>query len=316
MSNVNAVLDFIAKVVMMTVSQLAWLLGLIFVFGLLMFLCARFTRNTYIKACGGDLGTKLDIIVTGWIGTPVHEIGHAVFCYLFGHRVHEVVLYSPNSEDGTLGYVSHSHNENSRFQQIGNFFIGIGPILFGSVALYALMYYLMPGMLSMFATIEEQGVTLAQDITSGNWTKLFTAFLSSLSGIWGAIFDASNIFNWKFWVFLYFSFCIASHMELSPPDIKGALSGLITFVLSVLLLNLLVSGIEVFGFEKFAGDYWKYVKIETYAPHINAFLGALGALLSYALVISALNFILTFCVLSIYSFRTGNGFFNPFWFSR
>lgn len=312
MENVNIVLDFIAQVVMMTVSQLVWLLGLIFVFGLLMFLCARFTRTTYIKSCG-DFGTKLDVMVTGWIGTPIHELGHALFCVLFRHRIHEIVLYSPNSEDGTLGYVSHTFNENSRYQQIGNFFIGVGPILFGSIVLYALMYYLMPGMILTFADIEEQGVTLAQDITSGNWKNLVGSFFSSLGTISSALFDWRNIFNWKFWVFLYFSFCIASHMELSPPDIKGALSGLITFVFTVLFLNLFVGVIEVFGYDKFAGDYWQYIKIETYAPYINAFLGALGALLSYALVISALNFVLSYIVLGIYSLRKGNGFVNPFW---
>jgi len=273
------IFDFLTKVTTATINHLVWLLGPIFIFGLLLHLLARFTRNTYIKS----VGTKLDVIITGWIGTPIHELGHALFCILFRHRIVEMKLYSPDPSSGTLGHVSHTYNSKSRYQKIGNFFIGIGPILFGAVVLYALMYFLMPEMLAM-----------------GSWQSI-------LSGI----FDRGNLLNWHFWVFLYLSFCIASHMELSPADIKGAGSGLITFIITIFIFNFLVIGAETLGIASFAGKYWRYIKLETYSSYINGFLSRLGTLLTYALIISGLNFVLSYICLSIYSLIKYKRLLNP-----
>ncbi len=310
MNKVNAIFDFCAKVVVTTFSQLVWLLGIIFVFGLLLYLFARFTRTTYVKS----VGVKMDIIFTGWIGTPIHELGHALFCILFRHKIVDMKLYNPSPDDGTLGYVSHSYNPSSRYQKIGNFFIGIGPILFGALVLYALLYFLMPALTGLFSHIEQQSTSLTSNMRSGGWANLWNAFYASAVGILGGIFSVENLSNWRFWVFLYLSFCIASHMELSPPDIKGARGGLITFVLTILVLNFVIIGIETLGFHAYAGEYWQYAKLETYAEHINNFLGALGALLTYALIISGLNFVLSYLVLSVVSLVKGRGFFNPLWY--
>ena len=310
MHNINSILDLLRNTVVITMSQLLWLLGALFIFGLLLYLFAWFTRTTYVKSAGA----KLDIIATGWIGTPVHELGHAAFCILFRHKIVEMKLYTPNSDDGTLGYVSHRYNPRSRFQVIGNFFIGIGPILFGSLVLYALLYYLMPGFLALFTEMTRQNTELAQGVQQGNFVSLWEAFRTSATSILSSIFDRDNLPNWRFWVFIYLSFCVSSHMELSPPDIKGARSGLITLVVTVLILNLIILGSEFLGLHQYAGSFWQYVKVETYAPHINNFLGILGALLSYALIISGLNFVLSFIVLTIFSVLKGRGFFNPLWY--
>jgi hypothetical protein len=120
MNSINTALDFFTKVVITTIGHLVWLLSLIFIFGLLLYLLARFTRTTYVKSAG----VKLDIIVTGWFGSPVHEIGHALFCILFRHKIVDIKLYKPDPSDGTLGYVLHTYNQDSRYQKIGNFFIG------------------------------------------------------------------------------------------------------------------------------------------------------------------------------------------------
>jgi hypothetical protein len=309
MNSINAILAFLSKVAITTLSHLVWLLGIIFVFGLLLHLLARSTRNTYMKSVGG----VFDVYVTGWIGTPVHELGHALFCILFRHRIDEIRLFSPDPANGTLGYVAHSYNPDSRYQRIGNFFIGIGPILFGAVVLYALMYFLMPDMMILFSGVECQSAGLAQDINTGSLLNLWSAFYASLTGILSDIFDTRNFISWRFWVFLYLSFCIASHMELSPADIKGVLGGLVTFAVTVLLLNFAVIGIEMLEVESFAGKYWQYVKLETYALYINSFLGALGALLTYALIISCLNFALSYIGLSVYSLKKYGRIFNPFW---
>ncbi|HNX57819.1 MAG TPA: hypothetical protein PKK43_01880, partial [Spirochaetota bacterium] len=115
MNDINTLLEIAKKASVTTAGQIIWLLGLVFVFGFILYLLARMTRTTY----GKSVGSKLDIIVTGWIGTPVHELGHAAFCLIFGHRITDMKLYDPDPSDGTIGYVCHSYN-NSPYQKIGN----------------------------------------------------------------------------------------------------------------------------------------------------------------------------------------------------
>ena len=73
------------------------------------------------------LGIK-GVLATALIGTPVHELGHLLMCYLFRHKVGKFKLVDLKARDGVLGYVNHEWNRKSLYQNIGNFFIGMGPI--------------------------------------------------------------------------------------------------------------------------------------------------------------------------------------------
>ncbi len=309
MDTINKILDFIGNVTFTTIGQLLWLLGFIFVFGLILYLLARFTRLIYVKT----VGQKFDIIVTGWIGTPIHEIGHAIFCILFRHKILEIKLYNPDPKDGTLGYVAHAYKTTSTYQKIGNFFIGIGPILFGSLVLYAVLYYLMPDFQVLFSSINQQGSSIAGDIHLGNVTGSWLAIKNISLNILGAIFSVENFSNWRFWIFLYLSVCIASHMELSPPDIAGAKSGLITIILFLLFYNLIIMIVELLGWHTIFGEFWFYIKLDTYSSAINRFLGILGALFTYSVIISALNFIISYIVFGTINIIQRRGILNPFW---
>ena len=308
MGELNSVLEFLKAVAVVTATQLMWILGTLFVFGFILYLLARFTRTTYAKT----VGWKLDVVATGWIGTPVHELGHALFCLIFRHKIVEMKLFSPNSTDGTIGYVNHSYDKTSIYQRIGNFFIGVGPIIFGAVVLYAALYYLLPNAKEVMAGIDAQSKVMAHANQSS-----FGAIFDSLKGT--AIATLDSLFTWSnfshllFWVFLYIAVCISSHMELSPPDIKGALSGLITIVLFFLLVNTIIMLLEVTGVSSHFGHWWRYIKIESYGGVINKYVGMFAALFIFACIISALNFIFSYVVLNIYSLIKGDGMVNPFW---
>jgi len=308
MAELNTFLDFLKQVVITTFSQLIWLLGLLFVFGLILYAFARFTRLTYVKS----VGHKMDIIVTGWIGTPVHELGHAVFCILFGHRIVEMKLYTPNSTDGTLGYVHHAYNRNSTYQRIGNFFIGVGPIIFGAVVLYAALYYLVPNKESVFSNIEAQSHTLVAGVQGD--------FINSFQTIWATsqltltnLFNSANFSDYRFWIFLYLAICVSSHMELSPPDIKGATGGLLSLVVFFLFLNLLILGLEATGMSSIFGSWWNYIKLEHHSSFINKWVGLFGALFVFASIISGLNFVVSYITLSAFNLVKGRGLINPAW---
>lgn len=304
----NSILDFLKAVAAVTATQLMWILGTLFVFGFILYLLARFTRTTYAKT----VGWKLDVVATGWIGTPVHELGHALFCLIFRHKILEMKLFSPNSTDGTIGYVNHSYDKTSIYQRIGNFFIGVGPIIFGAVMLYAALYYLLPNAKEVMAGIDAQSKVMAH-ANQSSFGAIFDSLKGTASATLDSLFTWSNFSHLLFWVFLYVAVCISSHMELSPPDIKGALSGLITILLFFLLVNTIIMLLEVTGVSSHFGHRWSYIKIESYGDVINKYVGMFAALFIFAGIISALNFIFSYVVLNIYSLIKGDGMVNPFW---
>ncbi|MGE5315415.1 MAG: hypothetical protein ACM3Q4_12035 [Acidobacteriota bacterium] len=184
-----------------SVRQLAAALGIFFLSGFALFLLSALTRKTF-HASGR---VWLDRWVTGWLGTPVHELGHAVFCILFGHRITGMRLFSPVPRDGSLGYVEHAFNRKNLYHQIGNFFIGAGPIISGTLVLHLLMRWLLPGHRPDAHVMDEV-----------------------------RMIDCSSA---GFWAFLYLSLCTSSHMGLSLSDVKGMLGGLLAIALTVFALN-------------------------------------------------------------------------------
>jgi len=169
------------------------------------------------------------LILFKWIGTPIHELGHAFFCIIFGHRIEEMALFKP-SADGTLGYVNHRYNPRNIYHQIGNFFIGIGPILFGSVVILLLA--------SLFfgSTIFSRNMISAGLLVRQPLQALAEAF-NGLATSFSVLFTAENFSHWTLYVFLYLVFAIGNSITLSPPDLKSAGIGFLYFVLFLFILN-------------------------------------------------------------------------------
>jgi hypothetical protein len=274
----DKLLDFLLATLQATGAQLVWILGPLFLIGFLLYLVGKGTRNVFVS--GG--GSAFDSYFTGWLGTPVHEFGHAAFCVLFRHPIEKVRWYSPRALDGNLGFVNHTYDPKSTYQQIGNFFIGVGPIVCGTVVIYALLGLLLPH-------------TLPETLASGGIFDTGWQFLKSL-------FSVENFKSWQFWVFFYLSLCITSHMSLSPADIKGGLRGLVSFVLLLLGLNLVAQGILAAGLE-FSTPIHAGV---TYV------LSIFQALLVMALALSLLNFVVSWLLMSVISLVRGKGLASPF----
>lgn len=191
-----------------TCYQLTFTVGLIAVFGLIVGL----TNRAFYKLVGYKFG-RIACMATGFIGVPVHEIGHALFCIIFRHKIVEIKLYQPNSADGTLGYVRHLYNRRSIYHQIGNFFIGFGPILFGSTVLLLLMFWLLPNFFEAFKN-------------SADFSQILLTFYSF-----------SELSNWRWWAFMVPACSIALHMSLSVADIKSSWVGFGFIVLTLLITN-------------------------------------------------------------------------------
>jgi len=156
-------------------------------------------------------------VATGIVGTPVHEIGHAIFCVLFFHKIDKISFFQPNNDDGVLGYVNHSYNRRNPYQQLGNFFIGIGPILFGGALLLVFLRFLVPDLFFEF-------VSKCDHITLSNCLQ------TTFSGL-TILFRSENYKDGFFWIFLILAALISLHMSLSLADVKTGLVGLLYLVL-------------------------------------------------------------------------------------
>ena len=63
-------------------SQLIGVFGIFFVFGFVLSRLQRWTSSNYYRSVGWK-----GILWTAWLGTPIHELSHVFFAWLFRHRI-------------------------------------------------------------------------------------------------------------------------------------------------------------------------------------------------------------------------------------
>lgn len=66
--------------------------------------------------------------VTGVLGTPIHELGHVLACWLFGLKITQIRLYAPDAATGRLGYVAFTYRPSSTVHAVGLMVQGVAPI--------------------------------------------------------------------------------------------------------------------------------------------------------------------------------------------
>ena len=205
--------------------QLAFTVGFLMLYGGFISLCNR----CFYDACGD---TAFGIVrITGYIGTPVHELSHALMCVLFGHTVKKISMFGDSRRSRTLGYVEHTYYRGNLYHQIGNFFIGISPVLAGGLVILLLVRVLTPDIyFGMRTETAHIGAAFAAGFDGG-------AVLSLLGGVgsmMGALFSLDNFLSWRWWLCMLIVFSIAIHMEVSRSDILSGIRGL--SVISAMLL--------------------------------------------------------------------------------
>lgn len=208
-----------------TLLQLLLLVGPLALVALWLHLLERIVQPRLARAFGWS-----SVLWTGWLGTPLHELSHAAFCVLFRHRIDEIALFRPDPVAQRLGYVRHSFNPRSPYQVIGNFFIGVAPLIGGTLVLCGLLWLLFPAAAQATLTATEAAPAIAR----GEYVEAVRMFLSSAAGALGQIATIGNLLSWRFWLLLYLALCIGSHMSPSRSDYAGAKWG------GLLLLGLLV----------------------------------------------------------------------------
>ena len=173
-------------------------------------------------------------------------------CLLFRHKIVATQFFPTDTSQGALGYVQHQYNQKSIYQRIGNFFIGIGPIISGITALILLMRYFVPESYSLFNTTLE--TTIAS--TSINLDMIQNMFLSTFF-LLKSLFTMSNLLTPSFWLFLFIAICISAHIALSKPDIKGSIDGVIVMFIILFLFNI-IAGLFQYDSNQLIGKMMKY----------------------------------------------------------
>lgn len=226
-------MDFVWDLLRYYGNILACTVGVLILSGLLSWLfCRLFTHLV-----GGHLGHRA-VMWTAWIGTPVHEIGHALMCLLFGHRITEMRLYSPNSETNTLGYVSHSYHPRNVYHQLGNLCIGLGPIFSGGAVMTGILFLAFPGAVRTFFA------DAFADIGAGG--SFGTVILDGLHLIPDLFTCDGKV--WLKIIGFVVMFAVALHINLSPADIRGSLRGLGVYAILALLFAAVTQAIGTFAF--------------------------------------------------------------------
>lgn len=206
--------------------QVLFTVGVIVIFGFLIALC----RRGFCRLMGR--GGPVMLLITGVVGTPIHELSHALMCLIFGHKIREIKLYRPGADDGALGYVTHTYNTKNIYHQIGNFFIGIAPILGGSGVLLLLMFLMVP---DIFGGVWSELSSVGEVLGNGVGASAVGEFFGVVWRVFLTVFDLSNTENALWWIFIVLALMISGHMELSGADIKGGIKGLL-ILFGILLL--------------------------------------------------------------------------------
>ncbi len=172
-------------------------------------------QRLFVFFIGRSLGYRA-ILATAIIGTPIHEVGHAMMCYLFAHHVDEVVLYRPDPSTGQLGYVKHTYSPRNLYQQLGNFFIGLGPIFSGCTVITAVLFLCFPHAIRGF--FNEAFEIIAAE---GSLTELISCALNFIVSFFTD--DGGHWFAKVLGAIVILS--VMLHVNLSTKDIQNSLPG-------------------------------------------------------------------------------------------
>ena len=285
-----AVAEFFKDLFTLTLSQIVSVFAGIFIFGLLIHFISHLTFNSLGKAFG-----RAGTYFIAWLGTPIHELGHVLFCIIFRHNITRVELFKPDPDTGTLGYVNHQWDRRNPWQVMGNFFIGIGPIILGCLVLFGVFYLLLPSGPEAWRSIIG-GVNAIGD--DAGITDYLVAFKDAMLAFVQYLFTAGNVSTWQFWVFCYLSICIAANIRLSWADIRNSLSGFLYVIVLLILINIigLLTGLSDNGF----------------FPFTASSLGIMYGLLILALIMTLSGFVVIYVIAAIFTRIRYGQFLNPF----
>ncbi len=169
----------------------------------------------------GDSATLI-LYASSIIGTPVHELGHALMCIPFAHRITDMkLLLPPSRRSRTLGYVQHSYNRKNPWAVFGDLFISFGPIFSGIGVMVLVLLLCFPAQWNAYLdssrAMVESGAD-ARQITSAVFSLLFSLIGGLQEGGLRAIVGLVIILS------------VSQHITLSLADLRGCFRALLIYL--------------------------------------------------------------------------------------
>jgi len=190
------------------------------------------------------LGRSTYYFLFGWLGTLIHEIAHLAVALLFRHQIASFHGFTLDPHARVQGSVNTKYHAGSLYQHIGLFFIGIAPVVFGTLVIYLALYLLFRSqMAEVWRMIDRRN--------SISGTGVGSVFAASLAFL-GFVFSPQHLLDWRLYLFLYIAFAIGSSIRLSDADVTGATPGCLTFIVLLFLFNTLLLSLGAAGSTTFA----------------------------------------------------------------
>ncbi|MCC0655247.1 MULTISPECIES: hypothetical protein [unclassified Clostridioides] len=226
----------IVEIFKISIINIFCFIGIFIVFGLI-FSIIENLNNKYIFLSFGKTG----VIVTGAIGTFVHELSHLIMCLIFMHKINSVKFFRPieSKNDGVLGYVNHSYKKDNIYQSIGNFFIGIAPIIGGTMIIILLFRILLPdSYIKIIQSIDlKLYVSMINNFNIAGFTQII---LDDIFNFVKIILLTPDIYSLRYFIFMFLMYSISTHMSLSSADLKSSLKGLSFIVIIIFAISLII----------------------------------------------------------------------------
>src|SRR5699024_4123188 len=123
---------------------------------------------------------------------------------------------------------NHRCDLNSYYQRVGNFFIGIAPIIFGTIFLMLCMWILLPSEFNSIRETFNENMDYIKNIhhIKDSVNIYITIVISTLENL--SPFRNHNII--KYLVFIYIMYSVTTHMDLSKEDLSNSKSGFFVFI--------------------------------------------------------------------------------------
>lgn len=222
------------------------------------------------------------LLLTAWIGTPIHELSHYLIAVLTNHKVVELKLFDPDPQTGSMGYIYHSYKVDNFYEAvIGNTFIAIAPFFGGAAVIYFLSTVIFPGFALFTGDVPRIDYLTIDNALEWKSYLLFgkTAY-QFFNYLVDTIFTAEMLRDWKLYIFLFLMFGIANHLSPSAADFQNFWQPLAILLTSIILLNLIIYPI-VKNPEIIITTASKYVFIFLPILYLAIFISAIGLLITY-----------------------------------
>lgn len=214
------------------------------------------------------------LFALSWLGTPIHELSHALVVVITGGKVKDMELFKADTATGQLGSVTYTYKGKAPIRRA---LVAVAPLAGGTLALLAVSHFLLPEALraATGAKVAYGGLRL---------TELLSRMAGDLAGSMARLVDVLTtrgvLVRWQSWVWAYLVLCIGTRLSPSAIDFRQMRP-----FLAGLAVVCLLGGIAICVVRHFAGTFQKPYVVDHYVGRVMDVVLPVTAALSLTVVL-------------------------------